>query len=113
MSTTQTATTTLYVNGRPAQEEIGRLRGTLDKLKKDLQDIAKDQNQGINSPAWKKVQAEIKKTEKELGWVQSGVANVKQTMVSLDKATPKQLRKALKELKAELEGIARGEPEAP
>lgn len=103
-----TATTTIYVNGKPAESEIKRLHSTLEGLKKDLQDIARDQNQGVNSPAWKKVQAEIKKTEKELDRVQSGVANVRQTMTSLDKATPKQLRKALKELKAELEGIERG-----
>lgn len=33
MSTTSSATTTLYVNGKPAEDEIRRLRGELDQYK--------------------------------------------------------------------------------
>lgn len=40
MSTTSSATTTLYVNGRPAEDELHRLHGELDRYKKQLMDIA-------------------------------------------------------------------------
>ena len=46
--------------------------------------------------------------EKELGKVQSGVANVTQVMKRLDKATPNELRKSLKQLKNDLDNLERG-----
>lgn len=46
-------------------------------------------------------------TEKELGKIQSGVANVTQVMQRLDKATPNELKKVLKQLKSELDNRER------
>lgn len=108
MSTTSSATTTLYVNGRPAEDEIRRLRGELDRYKKQLLDIAADPSKGLGSKEWNNTLAKVKATEKELKAVQSGVSNVTQALGRLDKATPKELRMALKQLKQELAGIERG-----
>lgn len=109
MSTTSSsATTTLYVNGKPAEDEIRRLRGELDQYKKQLLDIAADPSKGLGSKEWSNTLAKIKATEKELGNVRSNVANVTQALGRLDKATPKELRMALRQLKQELANIERG-----
>ena len=108
MSTTSSATTTLYVNGRPAQDELARLRTELERYKKQLMDIAADPSKGLGSREWTNTLSKIKTVEKELGTVRSNVANVTQTLGRLDKATPKELRMALRQLKQELAGIERG-----
>ena len=98
----------MYVNGRPAQDELARLRTELDRYKKQLMDIAADPSKGLGSREWTNTLAKIKATEKELGNVRSNVANVTQALGRLDKATPKELRMALLQLKRELAGIERG-----
>lgn len=108
MSTTSSATTTLYVNGRPAQDELARLRGELDKYKKQLLDIAADPSKGLGSQQWNSTLKKVKATEKELEKVKSNVASVSQTLTRLDKATPKELRQALRQLNKELADIERG-----
>ena len=102
------ATTTLYINGKPAQDELKRLRNTLQDYKKQLVEVAADSKRGIGSAEWKRLTNEIKSTEKELKSVQSGVASVSQVLLRLDKATPKELKNTLKQLKKELENIERG-----
>ena len=91
----------MYVNGRPAQDELARLRTELDRYKKQLMDIAADPSKGLGSREWTNTLAKIKATEKELGNVRSNVANVTQALGRLDKATPKELRMALLQLKRE------------
>lgn len=108
MSTTSSATTTLYVNGKPAQDELARLRTELDRYKKQLMDIAADPSKGLGSSAWNSTLKKIKSTEKELDKVQSNVSSVTQALARLDKATPKELRKALRQLNKELASIERG-----
>ena len=67
MSTTSnSATTTLYVNGKPAQDELARLRAEVDKYKKQLMDIAADPSKGLGSTAWSNTLKKVKATEKEL-----------------------------------------------
>lgn len=102
------ATTTLYINGKPAQDELNRLRNTLQGYKKQLVEVAADSKRGIGSAEWKRLTNEIKSTEKELKSVQSGVASVSQVLLRLDKATPKELKNTLSQLKKELENIERG-----
>lgn len=108
MSTTNSATTTLYVNGRPAEDELRRLRGELDHYKKQLMDIAADPSKGLGSQAWQSTLKKVKATEKELDKVQSNVSSVTQALARLDKATPEELRKALRQLNKELSSIERG-----
>ncbi len=103
-----TATSTIYVNGKPAEDEIKRLRGEIDKYKKQLVDIAKDQTKGVNSDVWKKTRKELIETERELKRVNAGVTTIGQSMRRLDKATPNELRQALKQLNKELGNIERG-----
>lgn len=108
MSTTSSATTTLYVNGRPAEDELRRLRGELDHYKKQLMDIAADPSKGLGSQAWNSTLKKVKATEKELDKVQSNVSSVTQALSRLDKATPEELRKTLRQLNKELASIERG-----
>ena len=108
MSTTSSATTTLYVNGRPAEDELRRLRDDLDKYKKQLMDIAADPSKGLGSKEWNSTLKKVKATEKELDKVQSNVSSVTQALARLDKATPEELRKALRQLNKELASIERG-----
>lgn len=108
MSTTSSATTTLYVNGRPAQDELARLRTELDRYKKQLMDIAADPSKGLGSKEWDEARKKIKATETELNRVTNNVSNVTRALSRLDKATPGELRKYLRQLKQELAGIERG-----
>ncbi len=62
---------------------------------------------GFNSKQWQDVRKKMIDTEKELGRIQSGVANVTQVMQRLDKATPNELKKVLKQLKSELDNRER------
>lgn len=109
MSTTSSsATTTLYVNGKPAQDELARLRADLDKYKKQLLDIASDPSKGLGSKEWDEARKKLKATETELNRVSNNVSNVTRALSRLDKATPGELRKYLRQLKQELAGIERG-----
>lgn len=109
MSTTSSsATTTLYVNGKPAQDELARLRAEVDKYKKQLLDIASDPSKGLGSSEWGNTLKKLKGAEKGLDKVQSQVASVSQALAHLDKATPEELRKALRQLNKELASIERG-----
>lgn len=109
MSTTSSsATTTLYVNGKPAQDELARLRADLDKYKKQLLDIASDPSKGLGSKEWDDARKKLKATETELNRVTNNVSNVTRALSRLDKATPGELRKYLRQLKQELTGIERG-----
>lgn len=109
MSTTSSsATTTLYVNGKPAQDELARLRADLDKYKKQLLDIASDPSKGLGSKEWDEARKKLKATETELNRVTNNVSNVTRALSHLDKATPGELRKYLRQLKQELTGIERG-----
>jgi len=103
-----TATTTLYVNGKPAESEIKRLKQDVIDYRNELYRIATDKSLGVNSKQWQDVRKKMIDTEKELGRIQSGVANVTQVMHRLDKATPNELKKVLKQLKSELDNIERG-----
>lgn len=103
-----TATATIYVNGQPAQQTIAKLKDDVLGYRKRLQEIAADKSLGVNSKEWNDVRKKMVEAEKELGRVQSGVANVTQAMLRLDKATPAELRKSLKQLKSDLDNIERG-----
>lgn len=103
-----TATSTLYVNGQPAEQEIAKLKKEIIDYRNQLQKIATDKSLGVNSKQWNDVRQKMLATEKELGKIQSGVANVTQVMRRLDKATPNELRKSLKQLKNDLDNIERG-----
>lgn len=108
MSTTSSATTTLYVNGKPAQDELARLRTEVDKYKKQLIDIASDPSKGLGSKAWDEARKKLKGAETELKRVTKNVTSVASALTRLDKATPGELRKYLRQLKQDLAGIERG-----
>lgn len=71
-------------------------------------DIAADPSKGLGSKEWNATQKKLKDTAKELDKVQNNVSGVTQALTRLDKATPEELRKALRQLQKELAGIERG-----
>ena len=71
-------------------------------------DIASDPSKGLGSKEWDEARKKLKATETELNRVANNVPNVTRALSRLDKATPGELRKYLRQLKQELAGIERG-----
>jgi len=87
------ATATIYINGQQAEQAIAKLKDDILGYRKRLHEIATDKSLGVNSKEWDDVRKKMVEAEKELGRVQSGVANVAQVMLRLDKATPNSRKK--------------------
>lgn len=101
------ATVTLNVNGKEAQ-------ATLDGLKKKSQDLEEAIRKAAaagDKTNLKKLQRELKQTNKQINDIESATMGVERVMRNLDKATPKELQKTLRELKKQLGGIERGTEE--
>ena len=101
------ATVTLTVNGKQAQD-------MLDGLKKKSQDLEKAISKAAaagNKADLKKLQRELKQTNRQIQQIESATVGVEKVMRNLDKATPKELNKTLQTLKKQLNGIERGTEE--
>ncbi|MCM1163233.1 MAG: phage tail tape measure protein [Muribaculaceae bacterium] len=103
---TSTANIILTVNGKQAQK-------MLTQLEKD----AKRLEQGISKAAvagdkatMKKLQRELNNTKKMMEQLKDTASTADVVLRRLDKATPKELNKALKQLQQQLNGIQRGTP---
>ncbi|MBR6263209.1 MAG: phage tail tape measure protein [Prevotella sp.] len=98
------ATVTLTVNGKQAQD-------MLDGLKKKSQDLEKAISKAAaagNKADLKKLQRELKQTNRQIQQIESATVGVEKVMRNLDRATPKELNKTLQTLKKQLNGIERG-----
>lgn len=94
----------LLVNGKQAETELQKLRDRVVELRKNLEDAFKKGSK--EQQAY--FQKELKGTQAELRKMESGVHAVERTMKQLNSATPKDLRKALNYLQADLKTIERG-----
>ncbi len=99
-----TATTTLYVNGKPAEQELQRLK----KRAEDLEDALLQAWKSGDTAAQKSLKKAISETKRQIRTIQSEMVNVEQTLKRIDKATPNELRRALRQLKSNLDNIERG-----
>lgn len=101
---TSTANVVLSVNGRQAQKMLAQLEKDARRLEKQ---IAKAAVAG-DKATMKKLQRELKSTQRMMDQLKGSSASVDSTLRRLDKATPKELNKALKLLQQQLNGIQRG-----
>lgn len=101
---TSTANVILSVNGKQAQKMLSQLEKDARRLEKQ---IAKAATAG-DKATMKKLQRELKSTQRMIDQLKGSSASVDSTLRRLDKATPKELNKALKLLQQQLNGIQRG-----
>lgn len=101
---TSTANVILSVNGKQAQKMLSQLEKDARRLEKQ---IAKAATAG-DKATMKKLQRELKSTQRMMDQLKGSSASVDSTLRRLDKATPKELNKALKLLQQQLNGIQRG-----
>lgn len=101
---TSTANVVLSVNGKQAEKVLSSLEKDARRLEKQ---IAKAATAG-DKATMKKLQRELKSTQRMMEQLKGSSATVDSTLRRLDKASPKELNKALKLLQQQLNGIQRG-----
>ena len=101
------ATVTLTVNGKQAQNMLEQLK----KQASDLEERITKAAAAGDKVQLKKLQRELRQTYRQIGQIESATQGVENVMKRLDKASPKELNRTLKELKKSLNGIERGTDE--
>lgn len=101
------ATVTLTVNGKQAQNMLEQLK----KQASDLEERITKAAAAGDKVQLKKLQRELRQTHRLIGQIESATQGVENVMKRLDKASPKELNRTLKELKKSLNGIERGTDE--
>ena len=99
-----TANVVLSVNGKQARQMLATLEKDAKRLEKQ---IARAATAG-DKATMKKLQRELTSTNKLIHQMKGSAASVEQVLSRLDKATPKELNKTLKQLQQQLNGIERG-----
>lgn len=94
----------LSVNGKEVENKLDKLEKKFHELQKAASKAAEIGDKG----SLKKIQGEMKSVENQMRKVRTATANVEATLQQLDRATPKQLKKDLQTLKAQLNGLERG-----
>lgn len=103
---TSTANVVLSVNGKQAQKMLSQLEKDARRLEKQ---IAKAAATG-DKASMKKFQRELNSTKRMMEQLKGSAATTEQTLRRLDKASPKELNRALKQLQQQLNSIQRGTP---
>ena len=101
---TSTAQVVLSVNGKQAQQMLSSLEKDAQRLEKQLSAAAK----AGDKASMKKLQRELNNTNRLMDQLKGASASTERVLSRLDKAAPRDLNKALKQLKNELNGIERG-----
>lgn len=99
-----TATAILQMNTQQVKAEIPVVIDRINKLKKALADAAAEGKTGLA----KQLRKDLREAQRELKLMESAVNDVKRVMDNLDKASPKQLQAALRQLNRELQNMERG-----
>lgn len=101
---TSTANVVLSVNGKQAQQMLSSLEKDAKRLEKQIAAAAK----AGDKASMKKLQRELNNTLRLMDQLRGASASTERVLNRLDKATPKELQKTLRQLKNELNGIERG-----
>lgn len=101
---TTKATVLISVNGQQAKSMLSSLRSDAETLKSKIEDA----NKAGDKLTMQKLQKELNKTNKLIDQLDGSTQKVRLSMQALDKATPKELQRELKQLQAELNHIERG-----
>ena len=99
-----TANVILSINGKQAQKMMSVLEKDAQRLERQ---IAKAATAG-DKATMQKLQRELNSTRKMMEQLKGSANNVDNVLRRLDKATPKELNKALRQLQQQLNGIQRG-----
>ena len=99
-----TANVILSINGKQAQKMMSTLEKDAQRLERQ---IAKAATAG-DKATMQKLQRELNSTRKMMDQLKGSSNNVENVLRRLDKATPKELNKTLKQLQQQLNGIQRG-----
>ncbi len=99
-----TANVILTVNGKQAQKMLSTLEKDAKRLEKGIANAAT----AGDKATMKRLQRELTSTQKMMEQLRGTAFNVDNTLRRLDKATPKELNKALRQLQQQLNGIQRG-----
>ena len=101
---TSRANVILSVNGKQAQQVLSSLEKNARRLEKQMAAAAS----AGDKASMKKLQRELNQTNRLMDQLKGDAKSTEHVLSSLDKATPKELNKTLKQLKNELNGIERG-----
>ena len=101
---TSTANVILSVNGKQAQQMLSSLEKNAKRLERQITAASK----AGDKASMKKLQRELNQTNRLMDQLKGASASTERILSRLDKATPKELNKALRQLKNELNGIERG-----
>lgn len=101
-----TATVTLSVSGKQAQQMLKRLQNEAATLEKKISKAATAGDKATMS----KLQKQLKQTNGLIQQLQSSAKTAEQVLARMDRATPRELNKALRTLQSQLNGIQRGTP---
>ena len=99
-----TAQVVLTVNGKQAQKMLSQLQRDAQQLEKRIAQAASAGDKATMN----KLQRELTRTNKLMDQLKGSSASTEQTLRRLDKATPRDLSRALKQLQTQLKGIERG-----
>lgn len=98
------AIVTLSVNGKQAQQMLKRLQNEAATLEKKISKAATAGEKATMS----KLQKQLKQTNGLIQQLQSSAKTAEQVLARMDRATPRELNKALRTLQSQLNGIQRG-----
>jgi len=98
------ATVTLTVNGKQAQDMLDNLKKKSAELEKAIEKAAK----AGDKTKLTRLQRELRQTNRQIAQIESATIGVEKVLHNLDKATPKELNRALSQLKKQLNGMERG-----
>lgn len=99
-----TATVVLSVNGKQARQMMSTLEKDAKKLETQIAAAAR----AGDKATLKKLQRELNSTNRMMEQLRNQAAGVDTVLRRLDQATPKELRRTLKQLEQQLNGIQRG-----
>ncbi len=99
-----TAKVTLSVNGKQAEQMLSKLQDDARRLQNRIEEAAK----AGDKVTMKKFQRELNSTNRLMNQLRGSSVSTEEVMKRLDRASPKELNKVLRQLKAELNNIERG-----
>ena len=103
-SYTTNANVVISVNGKQAQKMLTALEKDAKRLEKQVAAAAA----AGDKVSMKKYQRELNATKRTMDQLRGSASNVDNVLRRLDKATPKELNRALRQLQQQLNGIQRG-----
>ena len=101
-----TSTVTITVNAKQANKMLDDQKKKAEDLRKEIDRLANAQ--GDHRKEIEKLDKELRQTERLMRQLRTESAQTTEVLKRLDKATPKELNKALNQLKRELNNIERG-----